>query len=29
MVIENRPEAIHYAITQSEPGDLVAIIGRR
>ena len=27
MVIENRPEAIHYAITQSEPGDLVAIIG--
>ncbi len=27
MVIEHRPEAIHYAITQSEPGDLVAIIG--
>lgn len=27
MVIEHRPEAIHYAITKSEPGDLVAIIG--
>lgn len=26
-VIEKRPEAIHYAITHSEPGDLVAIIG--
>lgn len=27
MVIENRPKAIHYSITHSEPGDLVAIIG--
>lgn len=27
MVIEYRPEAIHYAITHSESGDMIAIIG--